>query len=83
MKRGGAKAILSTVTSAEAMNSVQRSLAVNGTSMVFGAFDALAVDALQQLRGRRSISGTSIDSASAPRRSRRENNDVGVVCWMA
>jgi D-arabinose 1-dehydrogenase-like Zn-dependent alcohol dehydrogenase len=65
-RRGGAKAILATVTSAEAMNSVQGGLAVNGTLLVIGAVDALRVDALQLLRGRRSVkgwySGTAIDS---------------------
>jgi D-arabinose 1-dehydrogenase-like Zn-dependent alcohol dehydrogenase len=65
-KLGGAKAILATATSAEAMSSVQGGLAVNGTLLVIGAVDALNVDALQLLRGRRSIkgwySGTSIDS---------------------
>ena len=65
-KLGGAKAILATVTSAEAMNSVQGGLAVNGALMVIGAVDRLAVDALQLLLGRRSIkgwyAGTSIDS---------------------
>jgi len=65
-KLGGAKAILATVTSGEAMSPVQGGLAVNGTLMVIGAVDALKVDALQLLRGRRSIkgwySGTSVDS---------------------
>jgi D-arabinose 1-dehydrogenase-like Zn-dependent alcohol dehydrogenase len=65
-KLGGAKAILATVTSAEAMNSVQGGLAVNGTLMVIGAVDSLSVDAELLLRGRRSIKGwycgTSIDS---------------------
>src|SRR5271168_3245280 len=63
---GGAKAILATVTSGEAMSSVQGGLALNGTLMVIGAVDSLAVDALNLLRGRRSVkgwySGTSIDS---------------------
>jgi D-arabinose 1-dehydrogenase-like Zn-dependent alcohol dehydrogenase len=63
---GGAKAILATATSAEAMNSVQGGLAPNGTLLVIGAVDALTVDALALLTGRRSIkgwySGTSIDS---------------------
>ena len=63
---GGAKAILATVTSDEAMNSVQGGLAINGTLMVIGAVESLSVDALELLRGRRSIkgwySGTSIDS---------------------
>jgi D-arabinose 1-dehydrogenase-like Zn-dependent alcohol dehydrogenase len=48
------------------MNSVQGGLAVDGTLLVIGAVNALAVDALLLLRGRRSIkgwySGTSIDS---------------------
>jgi D-arabinose 1-dehydrogenase-like Zn-dependent alcohol dehydrogenase len=65
-KLGGAKAILATATSAEAMNSVQGGLAVNGTLLVIGAVEALAIDALELLRGRRSIkgwySGTAIDS---------------------
>jgi D-arabinose 1-dehydrogenase-like Zn-dependent alcohol dehydrogenase len=63
---GGAKAILATATSADAMNSVQGGLAANGTLLVIGAVDALSVDALALLTGRRSIkgwySGTSIDS---------------------
>ena len=66
MKLGGARAIPATATSAEAMNSVQGGLAVDGTLLVIGAVNALAVDALLLLRGRRSIkgwySGTSIDS---------------------
>jgi D-arabinose 1-dehydrogenase-like Zn-dependent alcohol dehydrogenase len=63
---GGAKAILATVTSAEAMNSVQGGLAANGTLMVIGAVESLTVDALPLLVGRHSIkgwyAGTSIDS---------------------
>jgi D-arabinose 1-dehydrogenase-like Zn-dependent alcohol dehydrogenase len=66
MKLGGAKAILATATSAEAMNSVQGGLAVNGTLLVIGIVDALAVNGLPLLLGRHSIkgwySGTSIDS---------------------
>ncbi len=63
---GGAKAILATATSAEAMNSVQAGLAATGALMVIGAVDKLAVDALNLIFGSRSIrgwySGTSIDS---------------------
>ena len=63
---GGAKAILATATSAEAMNSVQGGLGINGTLLVIGAVDRLSVDALQLLLGRRSIkgwyAGTSMDS---------------------
>ncbi len=65
-KLGGAKAILATATSAEAMNSVQGGLGVNGTLLVIGAVQSLAVDALQLLNERRSIkgwyAGTSINS---------------------
>ncbi|HEY2539560.1 MAG TPA: alcohol dehydrogenase [Stellaceae bacterium] len=63
---GGAKAVLATATSAEAMNSVQGGLGANGTLLAIGAVDALSVDAPALLAGRRSIkgwySGTSIDS---------------------
>ncbi|HUC73333.1 MAG TPA: alcohol dehydrogenase [Stellaceae bacterium] len=65
-KLGGAKAILATATSAEAMNSVQGGLAPTGALMVIGAVDRLTVDALNLIFGSRSIkgwySGTSIDS---------------------
>ncbi len=63
---GGAKAILATATSAEAMNSVQGGLAPTGALIVIGAVDKLAVDALNLIFGSRSIKGwycgTSIDS---------------------
>jgi len=66
LKLGGAKTILATATSAEAMNSVQGGLAATGTLMVIGAVDRLSVDALNLIFGSRSIkgwySGTSIDS---------------------
>ena len=65
-KLGGAKAILATVNSGEAMSAVQGGLAVNGTLMVIGAVESLGADAMQLLVGRRSIkgwyAGTSIDS---------------------
>jgi len=65
-KLGGAKVILATVTSGEAMSAVQGGLAVNGTLMVIGAADSLKVSPLLLLSGCRSIkgwySGTSIDS---------------------
>jgi D-arabinose 1-dehydrogenase-like Zn-dependent alcohol dehydrogenase len=65
-KLGGAKALLATATSAEAMNSVQGGLTATGTLMVIGAVDRLSVDALNLIFGSRSIkgwySGTSIDS---------------------
>src|SRR5947209_4960778 len=65
-KLGGAKVILATVTSGEAMSAVQGGLAVNGTLMVIGAADSMKVSPLLLLGGRRSVkgwySGTSIDS---------------------
>ena len=66
-KLGGARAIIATVTSAQAMSAVQGGLAVNGTLMVLGApHDPLQVSPYLLIAGRRSIkgwySGTSIDS---------------------
>jgi D-arabinose 1-dehydrogenase-like Zn-dependent alcohol dehydrogenase len=54
---GGAKAILATATSAEAMSQIQGGLALNGTLMVIGAVPSLSADSLFLLRGRRSIKG--------------------------
>ncbi len=63
---GGAKAILATVTSAEAMNSVQGGLAANGTLMVIGVVESLTAAVAPLLAGRGSIKGwycgTSINS---------------------
>jgi len=56
-KLGGAKAILATVTSDEAMSQIQGGLGVNGTLMVIGAVPSLSADSLFLLRGRRSIKG--------------------------
>jgi D-arabinose 1-dehydrogenase-like Zn-dependent alcohol dehydrogenase len=65
-KLGGAKVILATVTSAEAMNSVQGGLATNGTLMVIGLTGPIEVSPTLLIRGRRSVkgwySGTSIES---------------------
>jgi len=65
-KLGGAKVILATVTSGEAMSAVQGGLAVGGTLIVVGAVDSMQVSPLMLLMGCRSIkgwySGTSIDS---------------------
>jgi D-arabinose 1-dehydrogenase-like Zn-dependent alcohol dehydrogenase len=65
-RMGGAKAILATVTSGDAMRSVLEGLAVNGTMLVIGAVPSLEVNPLFLLGGRRSVkgwySGTSIDS---------------------
>jgi len=56
-KLGGAKAIIATVTSGEAMAAVQDGLGPNGALMVIGAVPTLAADTLFLLRGRRSIKG--------------------------
>jgi D-arabinose 1-dehydrogenase-like Zn-dependent alcohol dehydrogenase len=65
-KLGGAKVILATVTSGDAMSAVQGGLAVNGTLLVIGAAESIQVSPLSLLMGCRSVkgwySGTSIDS---------------------
>src|SRR5437588_8380161 len=65
-KLGGARVILATATSGEAMSAVQGGLAVNGTLLVVGAAASMQVSPLFLLSGCRSIkgwySGTSIDS---------------------
>jgi D-arabinose 1-dehydrogenase-like Zn-dependent alcohol dehydrogenase len=66
LKLGGAKVILATATSGEAMNAVQGGVAVNGTLLIVGAAESMHVSPLLLLMGCRSIkgwySGTSIDS---------------------
>ena len=66
LKLGGAKVILATATSGEAMSSVSGGLAVNGTMLVIGAAASMQVSPMFLLAGRRSIkgwySGTSIDT---------------------
>ncbi|HJW53097.1 MAG TPA: alcohol dehydrogenase [Burkholderiaceae bacterium] len=66
LKLGGAKVILATVTSGEAMSAVQGGLAVNGTLLIVGAAPSIQVSPLLLIVGCRSIkgwySGTSIDS---------------------
>jgi alcohol dehydrogenase len=63
---GGAKAIIATVTSAEAMQAISAGLGVNGTMMVIGAVGALTVNSLDLLNKRASVrgwySGTAADS---------------------
>lgn len=63
---GGARAILATVTNAEAMQAVVGGLGINGTMMVIGAVGAFAVDSLDLLRKRAAVkgwySGTGVDS---------------------
>ncbi|OAI52918.1 alcohol dehydrogenase [Planctomycetaceae bacterium SCGC AG-212-F19] len=65
-KLGGAKTILATVTSGEAMSTVLGGLAVNGTLLVLGAAASMQVSPLFLLGGRRSVkgwySGTSSDT---------------------
>jgi D-arabinose 1-dehydrogenase-like Zn-dependent alcohol dehydrogenase len=66
MKLGGAKVILATVTSGEAMSAASAGLAINGTMLVIGAADSMQVSPMLLLSGCRTIkgwySGTSIDS---------------------
>jgi D-arabinose 1-dehydrogenase-like Zn-dependent alcohol dehydrogenase len=63
---GGAKAILATVTSGEAMAAVQGGIAVNGTMLLIGAAESMEVSPIALLMGNRSVkgwySGTSIDT---------------------
>jgi D-arabinose 1-dehydrogenase-like Zn-dependent alcohol dehydrogenase len=65
-KLGGAKVILATVTSADAMKAVLGGLGPHGTLMIVGAVPSLEVNALQMLLQNQSVtgwySGTSIDS---------------------
>jgi alcohol dehydrogenase/propanol-preferring alcohol dehydrogenase len=68
-KLGGAKVILATATSGEAMSAVQGGLAANGTLLIVGAAESMQVSPLFLLMGCRSVkgwySGTSIDSQDA------------------
>jgi len=83
-KLGGAKVILATATSGEAMSAVQGGLAVGGTLLVVGAAASMQVSPLFLLSGCRSIkgwySGTSIDSqdtlAFSARNGVRSMNEV-------
>ncbi len=69
LKVGGAKVILATATSGDAMNAVQGGLAVNGTLLIVGAAESMQVSPVFLLSGCRSVkgwySGTSIDSQDA------------------
>jgi D-arabinose 1-dehydrogenase-like Zn-dependent alcohol dehydrogenase len=66
LELGGAKVILATATSGDAMSAVQGGLAANGTLMVIGAANSMQVSPLSLIMGCRSVkgwySGTSIDS---------------------
>lgn len=83
-KLGGAKVILATATSGDAMSAVQGGLAVNGTLLVVGAAASMQVSPMFLLTGCRSIkgwySGTSIDSqdtlAFSARTGVRSMNEV-------
>jgi alcohol dehydrogenase len=63
---GGAKAILATVTNAQAMQAISGGLGPNGTMLVIGAVGALTVDSLDLLTKRAAVkgwySGTASDS---------------------
>jgi D-arabinose 1-dehydrogenase-like Zn-dependent alcohol dehydrogenase len=63
---GGAKAILASVTNADAMQAISGGLGVNGTMMVIGAVGNLTIDSLGMLFKRASVrgwySGTAADS---------------------
>jgi D-arabinose 1-dehydrogenase-like Zn-dependent alcohol dehydrogenase len=65
-KLGGARVILATATSGEAMSAVQGGLGAGGTLLVVGAAESMQVSPLLLLMGNRSVkgwySGTSIDS---------------------
>jgi D-arabinose 1-dehydrogenase-like Zn-dependent alcohol dehydrogenase len=65
-KLGGARVILATATSGDAMSAVQGGLAVNGTLLIVGAAESMQVSPLFLLSGCRSVkgwySGTAIDS---------------------
>jgi D-arabinose 1-dehydrogenase-like Zn-dependent alcohol dehydrogenase len=65
-KLGGAKVILATATSADAMSAVQGGLAINGTLLIVGAAESMQVSLIPMLMGCRSVkgwySGVSIDS---------------------
>jgi D-arabinose 1-dehydrogenase-like Zn-dependent alcohol dehydrogenase len=65
-KLGGARVILATATSGDAMAAVQGGLGVNGTLLIVGAAESMQVSPMSLLMGCRSVkgwySGTSIDS---------------------
>jgi D-arabinose 1-dehydrogenase-like Zn-dependent alcohol dehydrogenase len=65
-KLGGARVILATVTSGEAMSAVQGGLSIHGTLLVVGAAHSIEVSPIVLITGCRSVqgwySGTSIDA---------------------
>jgi D-arabinose 1-dehydrogenase-like Zn-dependent alcohol dehydrogenase len=66
LKLGGARVILATATSGEAMSAVQGGVAPNGTLLIVGAAESMTVSPMALLMGNRAVkgwySGTSIDS---------------------
>jgi D-arabinose 1-dehydrogenase-like Zn-dependent alcohol dehydrogenase len=66
VKLGGASVVISTVTSGEAMSTVQGGLAINGTLLLLGVAESMQVSPMVLLAGERSVkgwySGTAIDS---------------------
>ena len=66
---GGAKAVIASVTSAEAMQAISGGLGANGTMMVIDAMGALTVNSLELLGKRAAVrgwySGTADDSEDA------------------
>jgi D-arabinose 1-dehydrogenase-like Zn-dependent alcohol dehydrogenase len=68
-KLGGARAIVATVTSGDAMSAVQGGLSINGTLFLVGAAQSMQVSPLFLLSGRRAVkgwySGTAIDAQDA------------------
>jgi D-arabinose 1-dehydrogenase-like Zn-dependent alcohol dehydrogenase len=83
-KLGGAKVVLATVTTGDAMSATESGLAVNGTLLVLGAAESMQVSPMWLLSGCRSVkgwnSGTSIDSqdtlAFSARTGVRSMNEV-------
>jgi D-arabinose 1-dehydrogenase-like Zn-dependent alcohol dehydrogenase len=65
-KLGGARVVLATATSGEAMSAAQGGLSANGVLLVVGAAESLQISPLALITGSRSVkgwySGTSIDS---------------------
>ena len=78
MDLGGAKAILATVTNAQAMQAVSGGLGVNGVMMVIGAVGALTVDSIALLRKRASVKGwySGIASDSEDTLAFSEQHDI-------
>ena len=66
VRLGGASVVISTVTSGEAMSTVQGGLAINGTLLLLGVAESMQVSPMVLLAGKRSVkgwySGTAIDS---------------------